>query len=203
MGEQLPADVRGQMLDTIYEESQRMDRLINNLLDMTRLESGGLNLKKEWHPLQEVIGSALHHLEHRLQGRHVAVRVPLDLPLVQLDGVAIEQVLVNLLDNAVEYTPAGSPIDIDAHVVEEGIMVEVADRGPGLPAGNEHRVFEKFFRARSHENRRGIGLGLPICKGIVEAHGGIITASNREGSGAVFRFTLPLGGEPPKVDNLE
>jgi two-component system sensor histidine kinase KdpD len=202
MGEQLPAAARCQMLDTIYEEAQRMERLIVNLLDMTRLESGGLHLKKEWHPIQEVIGSALHHLERRLKGRQVTVNLPADLPLVQLDGVAIEQVLVNFLDNAVEHTPASSPVEITARAGEPGVTVEVADRGLGLPVGSENRVFEKFFRARSRESRPGIGLGLSICKGIVEAHGGSMSAANRDGGGAVFRFTLPLGGEPPKMDNL-
>ncbi|MCY2952700.1 MAG: sensor histidine kinase KdpD [Planctomycetota bacterium] len=202
MGNQLTEEVRGQMLDTISEEARRMERLINNLLDMTRLESGGLHLKKEWHPIEEVIGAALHDLERGLKGRQVKIAVPPDMPLVQLDGVAIEQVLVNLLDNAVEYTPDGTSIEITARRTEQGVAIEVADRGPGLPAGTEARVFEKFFRVRSGESRRGIGLGLAICKGIVEAHGGTIGATNREGGGASFRFTLPLGGEPPKVDNL-
>ena len=177
-----------------------MERLINNLLDMTRLESGGIALKKEWQPLQEVIGSTLHALDRRLRGREVTTRLTADLPLVNIDPVAVQQVLSNLLDNVVEYSPAGSPIEITARSATQEVIVEVADRGPGLPPGAEKRVFEKFFRAARGDSRRGIGLGLAICRGIIEAHGGRITASNRPGGGACFTFTLPLAGDPPQVD---
>jgi two-component system sensor histidine kinase KdpD len=203
-GQQLSAQARADMLDTIYAESERMERLITNLLDMTRLESGGLVVKKEWLPLQEVVGTALHHLDRRLRGRNVSTKIPADLPLVQFDGVAIEQVLVNLIDNAVEYTPPGAAVDISATAGEKQVAVEVADRGPGLPPGTEARVFEKFFRAHAPgRSQRGVGLGLAICRGIVEAHGGTISASNRVGGGAVFRFTLPLVGQAPSVDSSE
>jgi two-component system sensor histidine kinase KdpD len=176
-----------------------MDRLINNLLDMTRLESGGLVVKKEWQPIQEVIGSALHRLDRRLQGRRVMTDIPADLPLVPFDGVLIEQVLMNLLDNAVEYTPPGTAIDLHARAIDKAIEIEITDHGPGLPAGTEQRVFQKFFRA-GPANRRGIGLGLAICRGIVEAHGGTIAARNRPGAGASFRLTIPITGKPPTID---
>jgi two-component system sensor histidine kinase KdpD len=203
-GESLPPEARREMLDTIYEEAGRMERLVNNLLDMTRLESGGLVLKREWQPLQEVVGSALRHLDRRLSGREVRADLPPDLPLVQIDGVAVEQVLVNLIDNAIEYTPADVAVEIVGRAAAEGgVVVEVADRGPGLPPGTEQRVFDKFFRARTAggQARLGVGLGLAICRGIVGAHGGTITAANRPGGGAVFRFTLPSTGRPPAVDN--
>jgi two-component system sensor histidine kinase KdpD len=168
---------------------------------MTRLESGGLTVKKEWQPVQEVIGSALHRLDRRLSGRRVTTHIPDDLPLASFDGVLIEQVLMNLLDNAVEYTPSGSAIDISARRIDGAIEIEVSDSGPGLPTGTEKWVFQKFFRAgRSTSNRRGMGLGLAICRGIVEAHGGTIDARNRAdagGSGAIFRLTLPAGATPP------
>ena len=200
--DRLTPQARAEMLDTIYEEAERMERLINNLLDMTRLESGGLVVKKEWQPLQEVVGSALHHLDRRLRGHAVDVNLPGDLPLVQIDGLAIEQVLVNLLDNAVEYTPPDAAIAIRASAADGEVAIEVADRGPGLPVGAEKRVFEKFFHAHSQgRSRRGIGLGLAICRGIVQAHGGTIRAENRPGGGAVFRFTLPRNGEVPRVDS--
>ena len=189
------------MLQTICSEAERMERLINNLLDMTRLESGGLSLKKEWQPLQEVIGSALHHLDRRLRGRNVRTDVAPDLPLVRIDGMAVEQVLVNLIDNAVEYTPPETTIDVAARLGDGEVIVEVADRGPGLPPGTEKRVFEKFFRASPAETRRGIGLGLAIARGIVEAHGGRIIAANRPGGGAVFRFTIPLDAPQPVIDS--
>jgi K+-sensing histidine kinase KdpD len=203
--DQLAAPSRAEMLETIYDEAERMERLINNLLEMTRLESGELIVKQDWVPLQELIGSALHRLDRPLAGRAVRIDVPRDLPLVFLDGVGIEQVLVNLIDNALQYTPAGSGIEIAARAAGGEVSIEIADHGPGLPAGAETRVFEKFFR--SHGSRpgrgRGIGLGLAICRAIVEAHGGTITAANRNGvanSGAVFRFTLPQRSAPPVVD---
>ena len=152
----------------------------------------------EWQPLQEVIGSALHHLDCRLDTRRVHIDLAADLPLVQLDALAIEQVLINIIDNAVEYTPDGSAITISARLQDEEVVVEVADEGSGLPAGTEQRIFEKFFRAG--RNRRGIGLGLAIARGIVEAHGGKITARNRADRGALFRFTIPLVGAAPLVD---
>jgi two-component system sensor histidine kinase KdpD len=199
--EQLSTSTRAEMLDTILSESDRMERLISNLLDMTRMESGGLVLRKEWQPLAEVVGSALHHLKRRLLGREVLTNVAADLPLVQIDAIAIEQVLTNLIDNAAEYTPANTPIQINAHAEANEMIVEIADQGGGLPSGTESRVFEKFFRIRSGESRRGIGLGLAIARGIVEAHGGKISASNRAGGGAVFRFTIPLIGTPPALDD--
>lgn len=200
VGAGLPEAARRELLDTICGESERMDRLINNLLDMTRMESGGLVLKKEWHPLQELVGSALSHLGRRLDGREVKIDIPPDLPLVHADGVGIEQVLANLLDNAAEHTPPGTPILIGARAEEGGVVVEVADRGPGIPPGTEGRVFQKFFRAGPERTRRGIGLGLAIAKGIVEAHGGRVTAANRPGGGACFRITLPADTPPPSVD---
>jgi two-component system sensor histidine kinase KdpD len=202
-GDNVPSEIRKQMLDTITSESERMDRLINNVLDMTRLESGGQVLKREWQPIQDVIVSALHHLKRRLGNRQVITSVPRDLALVNIDGIAIEQVLANLIDNAVEYTPPDTPLEIAAKLDGDAVAVEVADRGPGLPPGTEKRVFEKSFRAAKGEGRRGIGLGLAIARGIVEIHGGSINAANRPGGGAVFRFTLPTTGAAPSMVNTE
>jgi two-component system sensor histidine kinase KdpD len=199
-GDALPPADRAAMLDTVVAEAARMERLVVNLLDMTRLESGGLALRREWVPVAEVIGSALRHMDNRLRGRPVRLDLPADLPLVRVDEVAVEQVLANLLDNAVEYTPPGSPIDVTASAAGDEVTVEVADRGPGLPAGAGQRVFEKFFRAAPVGQRRGIGLGLAIVRGIVEAHGGRAEAADRPGGGATFRVRLPVGGTPPKVD---
>ncbi|HYO09662.1 MAG TPA: sensor histidine kinase KdpD [Tepidisphaeraceae bacterium] len=194
-GDKLSPRTREELLDTVVCESERMERLINNLLDMTRFESGGLIVKKEWQSVQEVIGAALNHLDRRLHGRRVTTHVAHDLPLVQMDAVLIEQVLVNLLDNAVEYTPPGTTIGIGAARTDEAVVVEVWDEGPGLPPGTEQKVFQKFFRAAA--SRRGIGLGLAISRGIIDAHGGTISATNRTGGGALFRFTVPLTGAPP------
>ena len=194
-GAKLNDRTRQGLLESVREEAERLNRLVQNLLEMTRLESGALQLRKEWHPLEEIIGAALSRLGKELGDRRVETRVPPDLPLVPIDDVLIEQVLVNLLDNAVKYTPGGSPIRIMATATDEAVTVEVADHGPGLPRGEEDRVFEKFYRATP--GGRGAGLGLAICQGIVRAHGGNIWAQNLPEGGVAFLFTLPLAGKPP------
>lgn len=194
--DKLSHEARLELLETLVGEAERMERLINNLLDMTRLESGGLALKREWQPLSEVIGTTLQTLDRRLRGREVRLNIPTDLPLLQLDAAAMEQVVANLLDNILEYTPAGSPIEISARADDRDVFVEIADHGPGLPPGTEQRVFEKFFRAAQGAGHRGIGLGLAIARGIVEAHGGRIFAGNRSGGGAAFTIVLPIGDQP-------
>ena len=199
-GDAVPPAARGEMLAMISAEAERLERLVNNLLDMTRLESGGLALKREWQPLQEVVGSALHHLDRRLARRRVDVDVPADLPLVHVDAAALEQVLINLLENAIQYTPAGSELSVTAQAAGPRLLVAVSDRGPGLPPGTEDRVFEKFFRGGPAGAGGGVGLGLAIARGIVEAHGGEIRALRRAGGGATFEFSLPLSEAPPAVD---
>jgi two-component system sensor histidine kinase KdpD len=192
----LDAATRRELAQSAYDEADRLNRLVSNLLDMTKIESGAIRVQKEWQPLEEVVGAALTRLEGRLASRSVQVVVPTGLPLVPLDGVLIEQVVINLLDNALKYTPPGSPIAIEAQRGAEGVTIGVADQGPGIPPGDEARIFEKFYRASSVAGR-GSGLGLAICKGIVEAHGGRIWAEHRTGGGAAVRFTLPLDGPPP------
>lgn len=184
--------------EAIYDEADRLSRLVTNLLDMTRLESGSLRLSTDWQSLEELVGSALARLDRSRKGRVVEVSIPADLPLVPVDAVLMEQVLVNLLDNAFKYTESDSPLRIAAGVSGRTVTVEVADEGPGLPLGAEDRVFEKFYRATS--GQRGFGLGLPICRAIVAAHGGRIWAENRSPRGAAFRFTLPLGEGPPAIE---
>jgi two-component system sensor histidine kinase KdpD len=168
---------------------------------MTRV-AGGLEPRKEWVPLEEIVGSALERLGPRLQGRLVQSRIPEDLPLVPADPVLVEQVLVNLLENASRHTPAGTPIDIAASRDGDRVRVEVFDRGPGLAPGTEARVFEKFYRGAGAP-AEGSGLGLTICRGIVAAHGGTIEAANRPEGGASFRFTLPIDGQPPPMPEQE
>jgi len=190
---------RAELAQTAYDEAERLNRLVSNLLDMTKLESGALQVQKEWQPLEEVVGAALTRLDEQLRDHPLTTSLAPDLPLIPLDSVLIEQVLINLLENAIKYTPAGSPIEIAASAAPEAVTVEIADRGPGLPPGDEQRIFEKFYRARSADGRRGAGLGLTICRGIIVAHGGRIWAENRAGGGAIFRFTLPLDGIPPSI----
>ena len=189
---------RQELIRSIHQEADRLDQLLKNLLDMMRLEAGAVQLNKDWHPLEEVVGSALARMERRLSGHRVAVSFPADLPLLFVDGVLLQQVLINLLENAVKYAPAGSTIELSASAKERDVIVEVADRGPGLPPGEEDRIFDKFYRAKP-VREGGVGLGLTICRGIIEAHGGRIWAENRAGGGARFRFAIPLPERQPAV----
>ena len=183
---------RWELLDGAYSEADRLNRLVGNLLDMTRLESQSLKLKRELYDVQEVIGVARSQLRHLLSGREVIIKLPPDLPLVPVDQVLIAQVLVNLLDNAVKYSPSDTPIEISAEQAGEQIVIAVADRGVGVPEADLDRIFEKFYRVQDGNSRRGSGLGLSICQGIVESHDGTIQAQNREGGGACFIIKLPL-----------
>jgi two-component system sensor histidine kinase KdpD len=195
-GHGLDADVRRDLLEALHEEAERLNRLVQNLLEMTRLESGALRLHADWHPLEEVVGAALGRFAKLFGERTVLTHIPLDLPLVRIDDVLIEQVLINLLDNALKYTPAGTAVEVKAAVRDGSILVDVADRGPGLAPGEEARIFDKFHRAEG-SHVRGAGLGLAICRGIVQAHGGRIWAENRPGGGLSVRFTLPIPEAPP------
>jgi two-component system sensor histidine kinase KdpD len=187
---------RRELVETILEESERLNRLIRNLLDMTRLESGAVKVKKEWLSLEEIVGAVLTRAEPLLKSRDVRARLPPELPLVPFDPVLIELALTNLLENAVKY--GRDPIEIGAQVLRAELVVEVSDRGPGVPKGEESRVFEKFHRAGSDDRIGGFGLGLAICRAIVAAHRGRIWVHNREGGGASFCFALPIEGEAPK-----
>lgn len=194
--------VRRELLQTIADESQRLARLVDNLLDMTRLESGSLVLNKQWHVLEEIIGSACFGLRDALADHVVQVRIPEGFPLVQVDGVLLEQVFINLLENAARYTPESSIIEITAQQEPRAVRISCTDNGPGLRPGTESKVFEKFFRGGSEarpDHRRGVGLGLAICRGIVEAHGGSIHARNRPQGGAEFVITLPCREPAPRV----
>lgn len=194
---------RADLLDTICEEADRLERLVRNLLDLTRLESDALEVRREWIPLEEIVGSALMRLDARLDGRPIKTDLPADLPLISVDAVLVEQALVNLLENAAKYTPAGTEIAIAARVDESSVAIDVADRGPGLAAGDEARIFDKFFRGRN-AGTTGAGLGLAICRGVAHAHRGTLVAVTRPDGGALFRMTLPRIGQapapPPELD---
>jgi two-component system, OmpR family, sensor histidine kinase KdpD len=198
--EKLPPTRRREYLETISDEASRLNRLVRNLLDMTRLEAGALRVRTEWLPLEEVIGVALNRLDDQLQKRPITVRIPADASLVPFDATLLEQVFINLVENAIKYTPSGSPIEIGARRVEGGVEVEVADTGPGVPAGEEEAIFEKFHRAA--RTAAGMGIGLTICRGIITAHGGRIWCENRANGGASFRFVLPRVGEAPPMSIL-
>jgi two-component system sensor histidine kinase KdpD len=162
---------------------------------MTRLEAGALKVQKRLESVEELVGSALGRTSDRLRGRDVSAQIPAEL-LAACDSALVEQVLINLLENATKYSPPNSPIDVAAREQGSMVVIDVSDRGPGIPEADAERVFEKFHRVHEHEGG-GVGLGLTICKGIVEAHGGTIRVLQREGGGATFRFTLPMGAAGP------
>lgn len=181
----------------IEREADRLNRLVGNLLDMSRIESGVLVPEKEWYPVGELIHDVLGHMQVLLQGREVRTSIPDDLPPIELDYLQMDQVLTNLIENAVRYTPLTSPIEISVRVADGKMIMSIADSGPGIPRVDLERVFDKFYRvlgtARKGTSIMGSGLGLAVCRGLIEAHGGHIWAENREGSGAIFQFSLPLG----------
>ncbi|WP_321807915.1 sensor histidine kinase KdpD [Burkholderia sp. BCC1993] len=201
------AQREGELVDAIHDEALRMTGIVTNLLDMARLQAGSLQLKRQWSLLEETVGAALAACK-RVLARHPArVSLPADLPLLQMDAVLMERLFTNLFENAAKYTPADAPIDIGAErVTDDGqpfVRVHVDDHGPGLPAGMETRIFDKFTRGEKESATPGIGLGLAICRAIVEAHGGRIGALNRTApdgrvTGARFWFTLPVD-TPPAV----
>jgi two-component system sensor histidine kinase KdpD len=182
----------------IQDEARRMSTLVSNLLDMARIESGEVTLNLQWQPLEEVVGAALESARGMLQQHRVVVQIPRDLPLVKFDAVLIERVLANLLENESKYTPPGSTVTLSAEAVDDQLKVSVSDNGPGLPVGREEAVFQKFTRGERESATPGVGLGLAICRAIIESHQGKITAAQRPGGGAVFTFTLPLGF-PPRI----
>ncbi|WP_283150366.1 sensor histidine kinase [Silvimonas soli] len=185
-------------------EIRRMNDLVNNLLDMARLQAGEVRLRQDWQAVEEVVGTSLRSLELRLVEHPVQLDIPADLPLVEFDAVLMERVLVNLVDNAIKYTPFGTPITIAARAAPQKLIITVADTGPGLPPGREEMIFSKFTRGQTESATAGVGLGLALCRAIVAAHGGTITAANAQGGGAVFTVALPRRAPPalPDPENL-
>lgn len=188
----LDQNTRWNLVDAGLEEAQRLNRLLSNLMDMTRLEAGALKVSVELSDVQDLVGSALGQLKDRLRDRKVLLDVPSALPPVSMDVVLMTQVLVNLLDNALKYSPDDAPIEVRAWAAGGEMQVEVKDRGVGIPPDDLEHVFDKFYRVQHPGKPGGTGLGLSICKGIAEAHGGRIWARNRPGGGAVFTVALPL-----------
>jgi two-component system sensor histidine kinase KdpD len=182
--------------EAIQDEARRMSTLVSNLLDMARIESGEVTLDLQWQPLEEVVGAALEATRNMLKQHRLEVRLPRELPLVRFDALLIERVLVNLLENASKYTPAGSQVILSAEVVADKLKVSVSDNGPGLPTGREEALFQKFARGDRESATPGVGLGLAICRAIVESHHGTIVGINQPGGGVTFSFMLPLGTPP-------
>lgn len=189
---QLDGATRQSLLENASAEAERLNHLVGNLLDMTRIEAGAMKVTAELCEVQDVVGSALQQMGDRLEGRVVNADVPANLPLVPMDFVLIVQVLINLLDNALKYSPADQPIEVRAGVTDGCLELQVADRGIGIPQEDLARVFDKFYRVQRPNGVSGTGLGLAICKGIIEAHSGEIYAANRDGGGTVITVALPL-----------
>ncbi|OQA32409.1 MAG: Sensor protein KdpD [Betaproteobacteria bacterium ADurb.Bin341] len=187
---------QAEITQAIRNEAMRTNALVNNLLDMARLQAGKIRLDKQWQPIDEVIGSALRAAEAGLDGNDVHVAIAEDLPLLEIDSILIERVLCNLLENAGKYTPPDSRIDLTARRNADQVELIVEDNGPGLPPGKEELIFHKFERGQPESNMPGVGLGLAICRAIVEAHGGSIRAETREEGGARFVVSLPVGTPP-------
>src|SRR5579859_94756 len=192
-GEHYSAEARDELMATVQDEAERLNRFVGNLLDMTRLESGALEPKRDFVDMSEIVGTALDRTSKIMNAHRIEIALAPDLPMVKLDAVLMEQVLVNLLDNAAKYAPDGTMIRLDAKEAGDELVIEIIDEGPGIPEDALERVFDKFYRVRQGDRQRaGTGLGLAICRGFVEALGGRITASNRaDRSGAILRITFP------------
>ncbi len=197
----LPDQLR-ETAEAIRDQAIRLSGLVANLLDMARLNAGEVKLRKEWQPLEEVIGSSIKLLARNLADHTVSVHLPTDLPLLEFDAVLIERVFCNLLENAAKYSAAGSPIEISARRRDYLVEVAVCDQGPGIPEELSPDIFEMFVRGARESAKAGVGLGLAICRAIIEAHGGSIAARNQPERGACFVFTLPTGS-PPTIETEE
>lgn len=204
-GGALNDSARAEMVDSIVKEAEHLNDLIANLMFATRLEAGSVELRREWTSVEEIIGAGLSRLRESLRGRPFQTRIPADLPLVRVDNALLPQVIHNLVDNALRYTPPGTPIDVSAWTTDSNIVVRVADQGPGLTDDERSKVFLRFYRGRAARptgKRSGIGLGLTICEGIIRAHGGRVWAepnSPRPPHGVAFMFSLPIDSPQPPM----
>lgn len=197
--ESMDRSTKRELLETVADEATRLNRLLENILQMSRLDAGGSVPNRQWHVLEEIVGSALHRTRQTLSDHPVIVSIDENLPLISVDGLQMEQVFVNLLENAARYTPPGTEIQISASTDESHVNIVLADNGPGIPTGSEERIFDKFYRAAKDDAGRGSGLGLAICRAIVKTHGGRMIARNRPAGGAEFVIRLPLLRDTPQI----
>ena len=201
--DRLSKDSKRKLVGAISEEAQRMSDLTTKILEMARLEAGDVQLNRQWYAPEEIVGSALRRLDKKLKARQINTQMADNLALIHVDAVLLQQVMVNLLDNADKYSPAGLPIDISVETTPVGLSITVADRGPGIPKNLQQKIFDKFFRIHAESAQSGVGLGLSICRAIVEAHGGSIQAVNRSGGGTLFQLRIPILERPPTIDSEE
>ena len=191
-----PTGAQAEIAGSIRETTLRINAQVSNMLDMARLQAGKIHLNSQWQPVEEVVVAGLKGLEALLGEHPVSVDIPEDLPLVKVDSVMMERVIANLVENAVKYTPPGTPIKIVGRLKAPNLEIRVSDRGPGIPEGMEEEIFKKFQRGTPESTVSGVGLGLAICRAIVGAHGGQIVAGNLPGGGACFTISLPVGTPP-------
>jgi two-component system sensor histidine kinase KdpD len=194
---ELEPKARAQLLQSIVAKVHEMSELISNVLDLMRFETGEVHLRRDWQTVDDLVGTALAQLDGRFGDRPIDVVLPTELPPVHVDAPLITQVIVNLFENAVKHTPPGTRISVSAELEGEAVRVTVEDTGPGLPPGDPERLFAKFQRGREESNTGGAGLGLAICRAIINAHGGRISAMQRPGGGARFVFTQPTAEPAP------
>lgn len=195
----LTKDSRRKLVGAISEEAQRMSDLTTKILEMARLEAGDVQLNRQWYAPEEIVGSAIRRLDKKLKTRQVNTHMTDNLALIHVDAVLLQQVMVNLLDNADKYSPPGLPVDIYVEATPLGLSMTVADRGPGIPENMQQKIFDKFFRIHAESAQSGVGLGLSICRAIVEAHGGEIQVTNRSGGGSMFQLHIPILECPPTI----
>lgn len=201
-GDRLSAASQAEMSRIINEEARRMNELLKSLLDVTRLQSGGLRVSREWESLEEVTAGVLRRVDERNKGRHLRTHVPSDLPLLQLDAILVEQVLLNLVENSFKHALSEQPVDVDVTLRGDEVVVSVADHGRGIGAHELTRIFDKFYQSEEAVGG-GLGLGLTIARGIVAAHGGRIWAKETPGGGLTVQFTLPISAAPPSLAGFE
>jgi two-component system sensor histidine kinase KdpD len=198
-GMKLDNAARKNLIGVAREEAERLNHLITNLLDVSRIDAGAIRISRQPSEVQDLVGTALEQMGDRARARPIKIDIPTELPLVSVDFGLIVQTLVNVLDNALKYSPVDSPIDIKGRKVGHEVHIEVADHGVGIPPQDLLHVFDKFYRIRRPDNVAGTGLGLSICKGIIEAHGGRIAAENRRGGGTIIRLMLPVAESNPSA----
>jgi len=201
-GERLQGPARAEMSRIIHEEARRLNELLKSLLDVTRLQSGGLKVSREWESIEEVVGSVLRRVDERSSGRHLRANVPSDLPVLQIDAILVVQVLLNLVDNAFKHSGTEEAVDIDVATLGDEMIVSVVDHGRGIDPDELTKIFDKFYRSDDTPGA-GLGLGLTLARGIIQAHGGRIWAKHTAGGGLTIQFTLPLSAAPPRLAGME
>lgn len=199
-GSAIDEHTRLDLVESIREDADLLERHVRNMLDLTRLEAGGVKARRDWHSAEEVVGCAMRRVEALFVQRKVTISVDQRLPLVSIDATLVEQMLVNLLENAAKHSPEGSPVDVDVRLEGGQLRISVADCGPGVAAADRERVFRKFERGDAHNSKHGAGLGLAICRAVAQLHGGDIAVHSRVGGGAEFVAVLPCAVDaPPRV----